>query len=180
MSLSLISHYDPSTDKWYSQTARGATGPQDIPSSVVMFCSAYASATGSGTLEIIVFGGHNDTFMQENPNDQPTTADQATQAALTGVFVLSLPAFVWFKANDSTAKPRTGHTCERIGPRSMVSVGGMDPRLDYTDAAQEEDSWFQSIGVLDMVDLNWTGIYDPADERPYSVPTAIANWYSEP
>lgn len=174
-----ITLYDPAQDTWYWQLATGARGDVDIPPAALMFCSVIATATNSGSVEIFIYGGHNDTFTQGRADDQPTSANIASAAAFNAVYVLSLPGFIWFRVNDTSAQPRTGHTCERIGTRSMISIGGLNPAQNFSDAVNATDTWYQGIGVFDMVNLSWTGTYDP-NAPPYKVPDAVAAWYDNP
>ena len=179
VSFANISFYDPADRTWYWQTAAGATGPDDIPTSAVMFCSAVATAAESETIEIFVYGGHNDRFTLESPEPWPTDSDKASQEIFNTVYVLSIPGFVWFKVNDTSAQPRTGHTCERIGNRHMISIGGLNPTLDWQSAVNQSDPWNQTLGIFDMVNLNWTGTFDP-NASTYVPPQVVRDWYAKP
>ena len=173
-----ISFFDTARKTWYWQAATGAGGPEDIPPPSVMFCSAVTTSTSSGTTEIFIYGGHNDGFVLESPDPEPTTAQLAQQSIFDTVYVLSIPGFVWFKTN-ATAQPRTGHTCEAIGNRHMISIGGLNPTVPWGYAVNQSDPWNQTLGVFDMVDLDWTGSYDPY-APPYVPSQVVSDWYAKP
>ena len=100
----------------------------------------------------------------------------ATNAAKTGVHVLSLPSFTWFQADDASAPPRFEHTCEVAGRRQMLSLGGANPT--FPNSLAHPDVWPYSIGVFDMVDLRWKDAYD-ADAPAYVTPAVIQQWVRE-
>ena len=180
-----ITIFDTASKGWYWQNATGSTGPNDIPPPGTMFCSAIASASGSGTIEMFMYGGHGDAFVDWANGYEPNSGQEAAQAIYNAVYVLSIPGFVWFKVNDTSARPRTGHTCERIGNRSMISIGGLDPTIGWHDSSSsttpwnQTDPWNQTLNVFDMTELSWTGSYDPQDP-PYEVPQAVRSWYAQP
>ena len=183
--FSNITLYDTENKSWYWQTATGNTGPNDIPPPATMFCSAMVSASGSGTTEIFIYGGHSDAFVDWANGYEPNSSQEAAQAIYNVVYVLSIPGFVWFKANDTSAHPRTGHSCEQIGPRSMISIGGLDPTVgwhddnSWTNPWNKTDPWNQTLSVFDMTNLSWTGSYDPQAPR-YEVPQVVRDWYARP
>ena len=126
-----------------------------------------------------MYGGHNDAYM--NPVATANSSAQAQQSQFNQVYILSLPGFVWFKSNDSSAEARTAHTCELIGNRQMISIGGLNPsksqRVNF--AVSGVDSNPQGLGIFDMVDLKWTNTYD-ANAAAYEVPNVVREWYSNP
>ena len=176
-SFSNISIYNVAADTWYWQTATGATGPDDIPPDGAMFCIT-GIPSSQGTYEIFVYGGHNDDLFNSS-SISPSTDELKAQGIFNAVYVLSLPGFVWFKSNDTSAEPRTGHTCELIGSRQMVSTGGINPAQGLDSGLGSTDPWPQGLGIFDMVELEWTNSYN-ATSAPYVVPPALQNWYNEP
>ena len=176
-SFSNLTIYDPSSKTWHWQTATGATGPGDIPPNGVLFC-ATGARSAEGTYEIFVYGGHSDTILHSLPPG-PSMADKQNQAVFNAVYVLSLPGFVWFRSKDTSAEPRTGHSCEAVGNRQMLSIGGLNPTLDLSTALGDTDPWPQGLGVFDMVEMRWTNAYD-ANAQPYVQPDAVREWYSQP
>ena len=172
-----ISLYDVATKSWHWQLSVGATGPNDIPPSSNMFCTTGVQS-GRGTYELFVYGGLNYGIFSDKDD-----VDIEAQAIFNHVYILSIPSFVWFRANDTSAEARIGHTCEVIGNRQMVSIGGIRPNvppgptgpggLNYTDP------WPQGLGIFDMVALRWTNTYD-ANASPYKPPNVIQDWYDQP
>ena len=96
------------------------------------------------------------------------------------VYLLSIPGFVWFKANDTSAAPRAGHTCEFAGGRQMISIGGLDPTAtNFNNGYLMPDNNTKTLGVFDLVDLTWKTEYD-SNAQPYTLPAAVQSWYSSP
>ena len=179
--FSNISIYDTEQKTWHWQTATGLNGPSDIPKPATMFCSVTASDPNSVTVEIFMYGGHDDPFVEYPDGDPPDSTQKAAQASFNAVYVLSLPGFIWMKVNGTTAPSRTGHSCNAIGGH-MISIGGLDPTTGWGNGGpnpwQYADPWKQSIGIFDMTNLNWIPSYDP-DAPPYKVPQALKTWYAQ-
>ena len=175
LGMDLVNVYDISSKTWYSQRATGSTSDA-IPSKRNLFCIAGADS-GNGTYQIYLYGGESGNhYWTEKSSDQ--AALNTTNARKTGVHALSLPGFVWFKSNDTSAAPRSGHACVRAGNRQMISVGGVDSTVDVSNKAfLQEDPNTYGLGVFDMVDLKWKDSYD-ADADPYVAPEAIQSWYA--
>ena len=175
--FSNISIYDIATDNWYWQTATGATGPEDIPPNGTMFCITGVQSN-QRTFEVFIYGGHDDNLFEAD-STAPSESEQEAQTIFNLVYVLSLPGFVWFKSNDTSAQSRTGHTCELIGNRQMVSVGGINPALGLDGGLGNADPWPQGLGIFDVVELEWTNAYNAMAEQ-YMPATPIQNWYNNP
>ena len=174
LGLDEIGVYDIATRTWYRQRATGYT--QDaIPSKRELFCSVGADG-GNGTYEIFLYGGEAGNHYWSR-HDQGQAASNATNAQKTGVHVLSLPSFTWFKANDTSAAPRSGHTCETTGDRQMISIGGYNATGWPNDMPWNSDSSTYGIGVFDMTDLTWRDSYD-AHAAQYSTPNVVRQWYA--
>lgn len=90
----------------------------------------------------------------------------------TDMYVLSLPGFVWFKVNGTSAA-RSSHQCIVANNRQLLVVGGFGANSTYT----VQDDWAQGLGVFDLTALAWKDRYD-ADAQPYEPAPAIADWYS--
>ena len=174
--FSNISVYDIASKSWFWQTATGSTGPTDIPQSRTFFCAAGINGTQK-TYEIFIYGGFDDIFISSTSN--PSSDDNANQPAFNVVYVLSLPAFVWFKINDTSAEPRTQHRCNVAGNRQVISVGGINPTVSYPAYFSQTDPWAQGLGIFDMVDLKWTNTFDAA-AAAYTVPSVMQDWYNQP
>ena len=162
--LTSVFVYDIAENMWYTQSTVGATD-DSTPPPRYRFCMTGAQSTNS-SYEIFMYGGAASCCYGESNSK-------------TEVYVLSLPGFVWFKSNDTSASPRNRHTCEVGAGRQMISIGGLDPTTAGTISAfQQEDSFSNSLGIFDMVDLTWKNNYD-ANAQPYVMPLAVASWYGQ-
>ena len=177
-----IAVYDVAGKTWHRQPATAAT-PDALPAPRDMFCSALLTAPsedigGDGGAEIVVYGGQTGGFVY-GPGGARGQALRDANAALNSVHVLSLPGFVWFKANDTSARSRTAHTCDVVGAgrRQVLSIGGLDPSVkDVRASANTSDPWPRGLGVWDAVAMRWTAGYD-ARAPPYERPRVVQEWY---
>lgn len=102
-------------------------------------------------------------------------------AVFDEVYVLSIPGFVWFMLSGPNVAPaRSAHTCELVGGRQLMSIGGLDnPQsesnvyLDFTIP----DPFTQGIGIFDMTDSVWKTGYD-VDGPTYQTPQIVKDWYA--
>ncbi|KAK2064179.1 kelch repeat protein [Colletotrichum caudatum] len=149
---------DPLTKKWYSQKTSG-----NAPGARMWHCTVGA-VSQNNTYEIFVFGGTN-------------TANNETYDE---VHVLSLPGFVWMKADYAPRSPRDAMTCVVAGQRQMVTFGGVDRTrgAGWRDMFRDADPFPQGVGVFDLTDLKWKDEYN-ADAPSYDSPEAIKIWYNE-
>lgn len=82
------------------------------------------------------------------------------------VYVLSLPAFVWFKVNRTSVDSRIYHTCHIVG-NQMLSIEVLDPSFAQTFSAMNDtDPFWEGIRIFDMTALEWTNYYN-ASSAPY-------------
>ncbi|KAF9775284.1 hypothetical protein IL306_006652 [Fusarium sp. DS 682] len=153
VSFTNITIYDPSTKEWYYQQTSGVS-----PDPRVEFCSVGVQSP-DGTYEIFIYGGWNMW------NDKTKSFGD--------VWVLTLPAFKWFKA-DTDAPQRGMHGCALVGKRQMISVGGIKWGKD--EGWRDKDPWTQGIGILDLPSLTWSSEYD-ADAEDYESPKVVKEWY---
>ncbi|KAL9601371.1 MAG: hypothetical protein Q9219_002547 [cf. Caloplaca sp. 3 TL-2023] len=161
--------YDPASSKWYNQTATG-----NVPEDRKEFCIAGVNST-SETYEIFVYGG-------DNGNLGPDAV------AYDEIFILSLPAFRWFKVDYPPAHPRNGHTCNAVGGSQIISIGGVDSnsRVHYGDYYSIGQSTFnssidpfkQGLGIFDMTTLTWASKYT-ANAPPYEQSDLVRNFYTQ-
>lgn len=99
------------------------------------------------------------------------------------VYVLSLPAFRWFRANSTTTFPRMAHTCHATNTRQMIIIGGTNPLFSTTYMAdgdrsgEPQDPWDQGIAVFDMTALKFKDLYQSSTD-PYEPPHAIQQYYN--
>jgi Kelch motif len=171
VSFEKVNIYDLASKSWHAQTASGA-----IPNARSRFCSVGARGD-NGTYEIFIFGGHVASASGESLASD-TEAQKKRNIALDEVLVLSLPGFVWTKANYTAATPRVMHACNIAGNRQMVVTGGLNPATaDQKQLLSTRDNWTQGIGVFDMTTLQWKDSYD-ADAEAYVTPEVVKSWYA--
>ena len=113
-----------------------------------------------------------------NPNitGNMTTAQISQFDAYDEVYVLSLPAFAWFKADYTAMQSRQKHTCEVFG-RQMLSIGGYST-TDNNLGHLSTDRFSQGLGIFDLTAMQWSDSYD-ANAEPYQTPDVVKAWYRE-
>ncbi|KAK7911130.1 Kelch repeat-containing protein [Apiospora marii] len=159
VSLSNITFWDMATETWHSQLATG-----DIPSPRSRACVVAAASPNGGSYELFMYGGY----------------DAAANRSMTDVYVLSVPGFVWFKADLATGAPRVSQACAVLGGqrgRQMVVVGGANNDLPFYNKFRDPDPWPNGINVLDLTDLQWKEQYDHA-AAAYEPPAMVKDWYN--
>ena len=125
----------------------------------------------------LVYGGHDDSLVDGSVT--PDTNETQHQSSFNQIYVLSLPGFVWFKANDTSGPAKYGHTCENIGNGQMVSIGGLDPSNEFFAAVKDADPFPQGLGIFNMVNLSWAQSFY-SDAGPYTAPDVVKEWYNRP
>jgi hypothetical protein len=97
------------------------------------------------------------------------------------VFVLSMPAFRWFKTNAPTESRRANHFCQIIGQRQMLVIGGRDPSHDPSSDGSfwpnDADPWTRGLNIFDMTGLKWTNAYN-ASAKKYEQPAIVKKYYT--
>ncbi|KAF6236380.1 hypothetical protein HO173_005471 [Letharia columbiana] len=166
--MSNISLFDPSTQVWYYQEATG-----DVPSQRDRFCVVGVNGGDNSTYEIFLYGGQVGSNIYDN-----SSASQSINAGLDEVYVLSLPSFVWFKANYTSSDPRMFHTCNIVGNRQMLSIGGLNPSAaSWSAAINDTDLFWEGVKVFDLTALQWTNHYN-VTAAPYLAPSPVAAHYA--
>ncbi|KAL9610097.1 MAG: hypothetical protein Q9167_005176 [Letrouitia subvulpina] len=166
-----IASFNMSSGVWKNAT---------LPDELVQYWGFAAGVPIYGPRGLIIMAGSS--FMyggQDNlgSGGSLTTEQIDANKALDEVFVLSLPAFRWFKANYTAEKPRYRHTCQIVGKRQMLSIGGLDPReVDQDDTTS--DPFAQGLGIFDMSRMAWDDHYN-AFAEPYTTPEVVKKWYME-
>ena len=108
----------------------------------------------------------------------PTDDQMKANEQLDRVSVLSLPGFVWFRANYTPRMARAFHSCNLVGNRQLLSIGGADVR-DPSDTSRPNPSDFtQGLGIFDMTRMEWSSGYN-ANAAPYKTPDVIKAWYEK-
>ncbi|GKT64881.1 kelch repeat protein [Colletotrichum tofieldiae] len=140
---------DPVTQEWYSQRTSG-----ESPARRRWPCTVGAQSTNN-TYEIFVFGGRDTVLFDD-------------------VFVLSLPGFVWKRADSRprNGTARTFMSCVLAGQRQMITVGGRNTLQDRPD----KDPFPQGLGIFDITELQWKDEYD-SQAAKYDSPEIIKTWY---
>jgi hypothetical protein len=113
----------------------------------------------------ILGGSTNSTYDQ----------DHASDPDYLNVFTLSIPAFRWFKSPNSDQVRRADHSCQLIGNKQMLVIGGTQPSDPLGIAAA--DPWPNGIGIFDMSAFAWSNSYDPLAAE-YEQPEAVRDYYS--
>ncbi|KAL8660532.1 MAG: hypothetical protein Q9202_006455 [Teloschistes flavicans] len=167
LSYNNITIYDPSDKTWHSQIATG-----QVPNGRTGACTVSVKGDNN-TVEIFLYGGQD--IVGINGNISLTQYKENT--ALDEVYVLSLPAFAWFKADYPAQHPRILHSCHAVGNRQMISIGGHDPTDVYNNSVVA-DPFFQGLGIFDLTEMRWSDRYD-ADAEAYETPAVVKAWYAE-
>ncbi|XMA15799.1 hypothetical protein WAI453_008590 [Rhynchosporium graminicola] len=166
-SFSTLTLYDPATGTFFNQSTTG-----NIPNGRIEFCATGANST-NGTYEIFVYAGWGG-----NLGSSALQFDE--------MYILTLPAFQWIKVPYAPAKPRHGLTCETVGRRQMLVIGGVDtlqddptPAANSLDAVtfSTKDQFSQGLGIFDMTALSWSSGYN-ADARAYEQSAPVKNYYA--
>jgi len=171
VSFQKVNIYDLASRSWHTQTTSGT-----IPNPRERFCSV-GTRGDNGTYEVFIFGGHVASATGD-PQTSDTDAQKRRNKAFDEVLVLSLPGFVWTRADYTATMSRVNHACNIAGNRQMVVTGGLDP----ASASQRQqfftpDNWSQGIGVFDMTTLQWKDSYD-AEAKAYVTPKVVKSWYA--
>ena len=97
------------------------------------------------------------------------------------VFILSMPAFTWFKAGALTESRRSNHFCQVIGQGQMLVIGGRDPAHDSSEDGSfwpnNADPWTRGMRIFDMTSLEWTDSYK-AKATDYEQPDRVQKYYA--
>lgn len=157
--LAEVKFYDIASSAWYYQVAEGAVQPDVVPAARVEPCVVVQPAADHSSFNIYMFGG--------------SWADDET-STYNDMWILSLPSFKWFKVDYSNqaswkvAGGRTSHTCQIIGNRQMVIIGG-------GRSAEAHDQCINTtLFIFDMSTLSWTAGFD-STLTAYTVPALITD-----
>ena len=94
------------------------------------------------------------------------------------VYVLSLPAFNWQKQDYTPTFGRFIHTCNVVGNRQMVVVGGITATIDSGLDNAPPDPWSKGLGIFDLTAMEWKTEYN-ADAASYVTPQVVKSWYQQ-
>jgi hypothetical protein len=129
--------------------------------------------------EIALPAPHTDCFLRfifGGAVNQGFDLASADDEGYMDVYILSLPAFRWFKANATASVRRASHTCIVVGKRQMISIGGRLPS-NRRALGKEPDPWTSGIGIFDMSLLRWQDHYDAGAET-YDTPDPVKGYYT--
>ncbi len=185
LSFDSVSIYDPVAQSWQQQTASGYKPPPCRDACVVglqgdsdtyevsslsLVLSLKLSLQLNICLQIFMFGGQSNDFQ--------------TTLSLGTVFVLSLPAFNWQRATSIPQYGRFLHSCNIVGNRQMLVIGGVvQTTSDYNANKNNSyvsslDPWNQGLGVFDLSDMEWKEAYN-ASAASYVTPAVVRSWYAQ-
>ena len=163
LSFSTVAVYDIASGNWYDQETSG-----DVPEDRKEYCSAGIASTNN-TYEILVYAGWNGHL---GPVSVPY--DEA--------YVLSLPAFRWFKAPYPAAHPRHAVSCVPVGGGQIMTVGGVDttqngPDNFYNDVFNTRDPFEQGLAIFDMNAMAFSPSYT-AKPPAYTGASIVHQYYA--
>lgn len=163
LSFSTVAVYDITSGNWYDQETSG-----DVPENRKEFCSTGIASTNN-TFEILVYAGWDGHL---GPVSVPY--DEA--------YVLSLPAFQWFKAPYPAAHPRHAVTCVPVGGSQIMTVGGVDTTQDgpdnlYNDVFNTPDPFEQGLAIFDMNAMTFAPSYT-ANPPTYTGAQVVQHYYA--
>ena len=162
--LDSVFMFDPASRRWASQQTSGA-----VPMPVTNPCVVGVPGD-NGTYEvnidahlifvrvanmatqIFLYGG-----VASDPNQTVVPGGQGV------VYVLTLPAFHWLRTEETPIYRRSFHSCNVVGNRQMVSVGG-EVSMAVGANVMIPDPWPQGLGIFDMSAMEWKDMYDPKAE----------------
>lgn len=148
-----------------------------IPNARSRFCSV-GTQGDNGTYEIFIYGGHVSSPTGFDPQSSDADAQRHRNVAFDEVIVLSLPGFVWIKANYTATNPRISHACNIAANRQMIITGGLNPAsINQSELIQRRDTWIQGAGVFDLRTMQWKDHYNTNAEL-YTTPDAVKSWYA--
>ena len=117
------------------------------------------------------------SFIYGGATEPQIDMNNPTDTNYTSVYVLSTPAFQWFRSSSvPTTVRRANHECVVIGNRQMISIGGAQPSSPDS-LGQDDDPWPNGIGLFDMTAFEWVGQYT-ADAAEYDSPNAVKEYYA--
>lgn len=163
LNFSSIAVYDVASGSWYDQATSG-----NIPEDRKEFCTAGVASTNQ-TYEILIYAGWNG-----NLGSSSVPYDEA--------YVLSLPAFQWFKASYPAANPRHGVTCVPVGGGQILTVGGVDttqngPDNLYDDVFNTADPFEQGLAIFDLNKMAFAPSF-AANPPAYTGASVVRSYYS--
>lgn len=91
--------------------------------------------------------------------------------------MLTIPGFVWHRIGEAPADPRTLATCQVVGRRQMIVIGGLNYNVDLVRSTMDPDPNTQGLAIFDLTELQWKSSYD-ANASAYQTPQPIKDIYA--
>ncbi|KAH0543684.1 hypothetical protein FGG08_001999 [Glutinoglossum americanum] len=157
-----ITVYEPVTRQWFHQTTIG----DEIPTPREHFCIVGMGEKASGSFEIFIYAGYDGIGRPPSPKYDE-------------LWVLTLPAFHYQKADYTSTHGRHGHTCSVIGSRYIFTYGGGEMLKNnfWGEVGRPDPVFNRGIGIFDMSKMTWVEEFDP-DAAPYVRPNSFNDWYA--
>jgi len=105
-------------------------------------------------------------------------ANEDDEVGFDDMHILSLPGFVWRRAQYPSRSPRDNHACVVAGKRQLISIGGVASQKGAPQHWTDKDPKPQGLGIFDLTDLEWKETYD-ADASDYETPSIIKSFYDD-
>lgn len=108
-------------------------------------------------------------------------SDLGQSVSSGAVYVLSLPSFTWHKQSGSPQYARYMHSCNVIGQRQMVSVGGISISASVTSEEYTglnggmPDPFENGFGIFDLTEMEWKPSYN-ASADIYATPNLVKDY----
>ncbi|KAI9756828.1 MAG: hypothetical protein M1815_002812 [Lichina confinis] len=151
-----ITIYEHEGKTWHYQIATGSV----IPKYRQYMCTVGVREDGQ---QSFMYGGFSGDF---GPG----------QIDYDDIWILSIPAFQWFKAHGVSSGSRFGHTCHDVGGRYMMTIGGITALVHAKERWNGPDTTDYSIALFDMTNLTWTDTFSPQSPS-YERPSVVRSWY---
>lgn len=161
--MSTVQVFDTASGRWYEQTTSGI-----VPESRKEFCIAGA-VSDNRTFDILVYAGWGGSL-----GSVAVSFDEA--------FILSLPAFRWFKADYTPLHPRHGLSCEHLGGGQVLTIGGLDTTQVnetslYEGPFNTQDPFRDGLNVFDLGAMAFRTNYS-ARQKTYTMNPDIQSYYN--
>ncbi|KAH6674239.1 hypothetical protein B0J14DRAFT_653545 [Halenospora varia] len=172
--------FNSSSDTWDNQSSVGLNRYGTILNSKVITIPAFGP-DGRGLL--VVLGGQDPGIDSHGSNTLFVYGGINTYSNkdYANVYILTIPGFAWFQAPGGFRTPRFLHTCEVIGRRQLITIGGLDDSgngwifSDFPDLYQVPDPLTQGIGIFDMTAMEWMSSCN-ANAAAYESPKVVKEW----
>ncbi|KAF2138423.1 uncharacterized protein K452DRAFT_361121 [Aplosporella prunicola CBS 121167] len=165
--MTSVDVYDIASSEWYNVTTSGDSPSDRGVSGRSLFSSWMTPAPDRSSYTITIYGGWN-LFRGKSYED---------------IYVLSIPSFTWIKIDDTSnvereslgGLGRRNHRGLKWKEDSGFVIGGFIKNDTADVNADECNSVFSPIRLLNLTSYNWISQYDPNNNSPYRVNSQIYN-----